>query len=181
MNVKELLKGVTAIALMVSATSIVNTVVDWTNTSMTNWLDTWIAAYQTLFHGLIDSTLGRIIHLMGFEISSFGKDCLVFYAAFGAAMIRTGEKEGSVSMADRLTMWVMWPFILTAPIWLGTSDSKEKISANPDNYIKMGGIHSGSTKAMSATQTYKEFAIELAKVMTVVAAAMLANSAGVLN
>jgi hypothetical protein len=178
---KETLKGVTAVALLVSATSVVNTVTGWMDIPMTNWLDTWITSYQALFHYLIDSTLGRLVRLFGFEISSFGKDCLVFYAAFGAAMIRTGEKEGSVSMADRLTMWGIWPLILLSPVLFETRDTEEQIADNPEKYVTMGGIHAGSTKPMTAMETYKVFATELVKVMAIAGAAMLANSAGVLN
>ena len=170
-------RGVGVVAVLVSATAVINTIVDWLAISPSGWLDAWVNAYRGVFYPLLDATIGRVLGLFGYELADWARNLSVFYLAFGASLLRTGEKEGKAPFYDKITMVVFWPFLLLFVVF---ESNAEEID-DSDVGIRITGFHGGSKNPLSRGEIFKSFGIELGQVALLVAATMLLHASGVLT
>jgi hypothetical protein len=168
------------VAALVSATAVLNTVSHWLSTPISTWLDSWIGAYQAVFHPLIEATLGRAVDFMGYKLTGWGKDTIVIYASFGAALVRVGERLGPVSIGDRIVMWILWPFFIADSLSNVIGGHDEKAKENPEQYISMK-MHSGADEFMDDRGMLRAFTVEFCAIGVIVVSAVLLNSSGVLK
>jgi hypothetical protein len=179
---KSLSKGVATVGVLVSATAVLNTTASWFNTPLTDWLSTLISAYRGLFFPMIDASIGRIFQIFGYQIAEWAKNLIVFYLAFGASMVRTGQKEGPISsIAEWLTMLFLWPFLIVFTLVFLPPTILRLERQEPEEFIEIKGLHSGSKSYLGPKGVVRSFFLEFFIVILLAGFAMLLSASGVLK
>ena len=89
--------GVAVVGIIVTSTAVLNAVVKTFDVSVSEWLEIWIAAYRSIFFPILDSTVGRIYGLFGYELTDGGRHFIIIYLMLGIACARSYLR------------WLKWP------------------------------------------------------------------------
>jgi hypothetical protein len=99
-----------------------------------------------------------------------------FIFVFGAAMVLTGEREGEVSVVDRLTMLAFWPIILLSPAIFKIMEPKDPIYA-----INFKGLHGGSERSLEERELYRSFLVDVLFVFGLAVIGIVLNTLEILS
>jgi hypothetical protein len=124
-------KGGVVIGVLISASAAADLILDQFEMTPSQWLATWIRGYQSIFFQIIDRTLGRVASLFSFEIMPLGKNVIVLYSVFGAALARRmyktdvylRSKLGFEEFNLGLSWWMiaiaylLWPVFIIAVLF----------------------------------------------------------------
>ena len=89
---KTLISGVDVVGRLVGAMALTKFAVRALDAPVSSWLSNILSAYQTLFHPLVEYSIGLLPRVFGFELIPAAKDATVVYAMFGAIVYRSGYK-----------------------------------------------------------------------------------------
>lgn len=124
---KKISRGTETIGRLVGGVAIIKFVLQVTSSPVSTWLTVGLKAYQTLFHPLVDYSVGLLVKVVGFELLPWAKDLIVLHIVIASAVTRAavrlaGEIEKTEGETHRsgMSLWLVsflvslaWPLSVT--------------------------------------------------------------------
>jgi hypothetical protein len=175
---RRLAAGVAWVGVIVSSAAVLNTVVRGFSMAPGEVLSAITAAYRSLFHPIVDATVGRLLALAGIQIHDLLRDGLVIYAiGFGALMRSLEWDNAGYGFKRRVILAAFWPVIATvllatAPfLWFSLLRHDFSDTSNWRDAAENGTLLGYATW----------FVIELFYIVAITGTAVLLDASGVLK
>jgi hypothetical protein len=180
-------EGAATIGKLVAAISVVKLLVRGLEMPLSSWLSAALNAYTTVFHPVVDYTVGLVPMIFGQEFLPWVKDLIVIYALFGSALARVGRAnatyyEPDIKDATKLEyvfgyayLAVVWPLMLRSQVRVVREAAAFEALAKAEGLPLRSGWRVNADKAKRNVQEFKK---ELLIVFGMAAAAVFLNAVG---